>query len=181
MHQDKAQLEFEREPFATRIARLLDELFTEVILVGGTPPASAPGRHVPDLAGEPSALRGLVTALESASAERVVVLSTDVPLLTPVLVLALAAWPEHDAVVPRHAGRHHPLCAIYRREPVRLVARERLAACRFRLDGVLDRVETKYLEGPDLLLADPGARALTNVNTPEDYRALQASGPVDVA
>jgi molybdopterin-guanine dinucleotide biosynthesis protein A len=172
MERDKAHLELGGEPFATRIARLLDSLFTEVLLVGGTPPDSAPGRRVPDREGPVCALRGLVTALECASSERVVVLSTDVPLMSPDLVLALAAWPEHDAVVPRHAGQRHPLCAIYRREPVLKVARDLLGAGALRLAGVLEGVETRYLEGPDLLLADPDGRALTNVNTPEEFAAL---------
>ena len=52
------------------------------------------------------------------------------------------------------------------------VARDLLGAGALRLAGVLEGVETRYLEGPDLLLADPDGRALTNVNTPEEFAAL---------
>ena len=118
MGTDKAALELGGVPFAARTARLLDRLFDELWLVGGTPPPEAPGRHVADAAGPRCALRGLVTALESATRERVLVLATDLPLVSPDLLLALVAWPEPDVVVPRRDGRRHPLCAIYRRERV---------------------------------------------------------------
>ena len=101
MGRDKAALAVAGVPGATRTARLLDNLFDEVLLVGGAAPEDCPGRHVPDEPGPRCALRGLATALAAASAPRVFVVATDMPLLTPDLVLALVAWPEADAVVPR--------------------------------------------------------------------------------
>ena len=89
MGSDKAHAEIGGIALATRIAGLLARLFEDVMLVGGDPPPDAPGRRVPDTEGPTGALRGLVTALEAARAPQVLVVATDLPLLTPDLVLAL--------------------------------------------------------------------------------------------
>jgi molybdopterin-guanine dinucleotide biosynthesis protein A len=151
---------------------MLGSLFEEVLLVGGDPPRDALGRRVPDLEGPRSALRGLVGALEAASSERILVVATDLMSLSPELLLALLAWPEADAVVPRTGTRLHPLCALYRREPVRTVARRRLRAGELALVDLLGELRVSYLEGPDLRAVDPDGSALFNANTPEDFERL---------
>lgn len=171
---DKAALDVDGVAAAARVAATLDALFEEVLLVGGSPPAGAPGRHVPDVDGPRSALRGLVAALEAASGESVLVVACDLPLVTPELLLALVAWPEADAVVPRRDGRAHPLCALYRRESVLAAARGRLGEGSLALRDLLASVETSWLEDADLTQVDPDGTALTNVNTPEDLERARA-------
>jgi len=85
----------------------------------------------------------------------------------------LTAWPEHDAVVPRRDSRRHPLCALYRREPVLAVASERLKAGDLRLSGLLDSLDCDHLEGDALDAVDPDRSALSNVNTPAERTALE--------
>jgi molybdopterin-guanine dinucleotide biosynthesis protein A len=174
MGRDKAHLEYGGETAAARTARLLSGLFQEVLIVGGDPPAAAAGRRVVDVEGPQCALRGLVSALAAASGDRVLVVATDLPFVTADLLLALVAWPEADAVVPRAGGRLHPLCAIYRRAPVLAASRPRLAAGQLALGGLLDALDTHTMEEADVRAVDPGGVALTNVNTPEELaRALQ--------
>ena len=61
--------------------------------MGGDPPGDASGRRVSDPDGPRCALRGVTSALESAREERVLIVATDLPLVTPDLLLALVAWP----------------------------------------------------------------------------------------
>lgn len=173
MGRDKSGIELGGVAAATRTARLLAGLFRDVLLVGGEPPPEAPGRRVPDSPGPRCALRGLVGALEGSDAERVVVLATDLPLLRAELLLALVAWSEGDAAVPRDAGGAHPLCAVYRRERVLPVARQRLERGELALSGLLEAVDTLYLEGADLVAVDSDGAALTNINTPEELDAVR--------
>lgn len=174
MGRDKAGLEVGGVAGATRAARLLDSLFSRVLLVGGDAPEEAPGERVADHPGPPCALRGLVGALEAADAERVLVLATDLPLVTPELVLALVAWPEAPVVAPRTETGPQPLCALYAREAVLREARDRLASGKLKLQGLLDRVGASYLEPSVLMRVDPDGQALFNVNTPDDLeRARQ--------
>jgi len=174
MGQDKAEIEWQGDPLATRVARLLDTFFEETLLVGGSAPPGAPGRIVRDeddaacRAAPHCALRGLVAALAAAQTERIVVLATDMPLVTPELLLALTAWPEADAVVPRTADGAHPLCAIYRRDSVLEIARANLSRGRLALRELLGAIDTEYLEGDDLAAVAPGGRALLNVNDAEE-------------
>jgi molybdopterin-guanine dinucleotide biosynthesis protein A len=177
MGADKALLSVAGVAAATHLARLLAQLFAEVLLVGGTPPAEAPGRRVPDVPGPPCALRGLVSALAAAREPRVLVLATDLMAVTPDLLLGLVAFPEADAVVPRAGGFAQPLCALYRREPALSAARACLAEGRLALAALFDRFEPRWLEGEDLAALDPEGGALANVNTPEDYARLAAREP----
>lgn len=172
MGRGKAGIEIVGIPVAMRLSRTLSDLFDEVLLVGGDPPPGAFGRPVPDVAGPRCALRGLVSALCATECERVLVVATDLPFMTSDVLLALVAWPEADAVVPRDANGPHPLCALYRREAVLARARENLAANRLALRDLLDGITTTYIEGDDLVCVDSDGRALTNVDTPEDLDRL---------
>jgi molybdopterin-guanine dinucleotide biosynthesis protein A len=177
MGSDKAALAIGGVASATRVARCLALLCEDVVLVGGDPPPDAPGRRAPDGDGPRSALRGLVAALAATRAERVLVVATDLPFVTPDLLLALVAWPEADVVVPRTADGIHPLCALYRRESALAVARRHLDEERLALSALIDALATGYLEGDDLRAVDPDGTALLNVNTPEDLaRATALSG-----
>jgi len=160
---------------ATRLARLLDSLFEEVLLVGGEPPADAPGRRVPDLPGPACPLRGVASALAAAAGERVLVLATDHACVTPDLLLALVARPEADAVVPRDAGGRHPLCAVYRREVALDRARVQLAGERLSLADLLAAVDTAELAGPGLAEVDPAGAALLKVDNAEDWARAQTA------
>lgn len=177
MGRDKARLPLGGVAAATRAARLLASIVEDVVIVGGDPPADAPGRRVPDVAGPRSGLRGLVGALAACRAERVLVIATDLPFASRDLLLALVAWPEADAVAPRNADGPQPLCALYRREPVLAAARDALADGRLALRALLDALDTRYLEGDDLAAVDPDGTALLNLNTPEDLARAERLRP----
>jgi molybdopterin-guanine dinucleotide biosynthesis protein A len=174
MGSDKAFAEIGGVATVVRIAQLLGDLFEEVLLVGGEPPPEARGRRVADREGPACPLRGLTSALDAAAGERVLVVATDLPLVTPDLMLALVAWPEADAVVPRTGDGCHPLCALYRRDAILPVARSRLAAGELGLRGLLAALDTSYLDGRELERVDPEGIALTDVNTPDDLSRAES-------
>ncbi len=174
MGRDKAAVELGGTPLATRLARLLDSLCEEVLLVGGAAPPGTPGRAVADPEGPRCALRGLVAALGAARGERVLVVATDLPLVTAALLRGLAAPSGADAVVPRPGPKPQPLCAVYRRAAVLALARERLAAGPLALQGLLAALRVEWVEGERLRALDPGGSALVNVNTPEDLARAEA-------
>ena len=174
MGSDKAQRPFGGVAAATRTSRLLATLFEDVMLVGGEAPADAIGRRIEDVAGPRCALRGIVAALEASRAERVLIVATDLPLLTPALLLALVAWPLAEVVLPRRDGHIEPLCALWSRERAAAGARAQLAAGRLALHEVVAQLDVRYLEGADLHTADPDSTALANANTPETWSQLES-------
>lgn len=173
MGRDKAHLEWRGEAWSTRAARMLAKLFSETLLVGGEPEPVAPGYRVSDPAGPRCALRGVVAALEAATSPRVLIVATDLPLLSEDLLLALTAWPESDIVVPTDVGGDHPLCAIYGRETCLAVARANLEADRLSLRELLAAVDTERVSLEDLGLADLGTAPLININTPDQLALLE--------
>jgi len=178
MGRDKASLVHDGVSLRERTLSLVAPLASDLLVVGGDRPREdgSPARWVADPPGPPCALRGLVGALSATSLPRVLVLAVDLPRLRIELLLALLAFPEADAVVPRAGGRAHPLCALYRREPVLEVARERLGRDELSLHGLLGAVDIAWLEGDDLETIDPGGASLANANTPEDWRRLVGAG-----
>jgi len=170
---DKSHVPLAGVPAATRLASRLARVFEDVLLVGGEPPDDTPGRRVPDPPGPACALRGVLGALEAARGERVLVLATDLPLVSDALLLALVAWPEADAVVPRVREGRHALCALLSRERVRPIAKRRLGAGELALHGLFGEVDTAWLEGEDLARLDPEGLALTNMNTPEELARVE--------
>jgi molybdopterin-guanine dinucleotide biosynthesis protein A len=170
---DKSHVALAGVAAATRLAQQLARLFEEVWLVGGDPPGDAPGCRIPDPPGPACALRGVVGALAAATSERVLVLATDLPLVSDALLLALVALPEADAVVPRTGPGRHALCGLFRRERTLALARERLAAGELALHGLLAALDTRWLEGAELARLDPDGVALANLNTPEDLARIE--------
>ncbi len=170
---DKASLEQAGVPLAVSLSRLLASLFDEVLLIGGAPPAAATGRRVADTPGPRCALRGVLTALEAArlNTPRVLVVATDLPALTPALLLALVALPDADVVLPR-TPEPQPLCAIYRRAPLLARARARLETGALKLQEFACAGSVSWLEG-DVLDAVGGSDALLNINTPEAWRRFR--------
>lgn len=192
MGTDKAALTIDGEPLAVRTARLLAELFREVLWVGAPGPApgpanppalgpaDAPGpadppaavRFVADPPGPRCALRGVVAALEAACTPRVLICATDMPALGAPLLLALTALPEAEIVLPR-TERSQPLCALYRCEPMLRRARTHLAEGRLKLEALVDASRAVWLEGAELE-AVGGEAALANLNTPQEWRRFRA-------
>lgn len=158
---------------ATRVVRVLASVVSEVLLVGGDPPDAAPGRFVPDGEGPLCSLRGLASALAAATTPRVLVVATDLPLISAELLLLLIAHPEADAVVPRVEGRVQPLCALYHRTTTLERATAQLQAGDLKLRSVLDALDTRYVTEPDLARVDPQGVALTNVNTLETLQRAE--------
>ena len=184
----KAWLSLDGEPLLVRTARVAAAVAGPVVVV------AAPEQELPSLPASVTVLRdpvaglgplqGLVVGLERAlgSAEAAYVLATDLPHLHAPLLRRLAELrrADADAVVPRVAGRLHPLCALYGPRAL-AVATRRLAARELRLTALLaelvvvDATELALLAGEELGRHDPALSALANANTPEDWRRVTAS------
>lgn len=111
-------------------------------------------------------IAGILTAMETFPDVDWLVIACDLPNVDAATLSHLLANRLHDspftAYISSHDGLPEPLCAIYAAPAAEIVRQ-------FVADGVhcprkvLIRSETRLLELPD-------ARALDNVNTPEDLR-----------
>jgi molybdopterin-guanine dinucleotide biosynthesis protein A len=153
----KALARFEGETLAERGHRVLAEAFDNVIVVG----KAADGLDLPfpvldDGSETRAAIVGVAAALRLADADRVVVLPTDMPLVTAELLRILAEASEGaDAAVP-HTG---PLPGAYCRSALPLIE-QRIAAGDLALYRVCLELEPRVVQWDEDLLR--------NVNTPAE-------------
>ena len=102
-------------------AKLLSTLFEDVLIISD-PAADAPGHPIAFDAGAASLLDAVVMALESAEAERVMVIPSGILPGGHDLLVGLAAWPEQDVVTLAEASGLPGGCSLYRREAALAIA-----------------------------------------------------------
>lgn len=164
MGRDKALLPVGGETMLARTVRLVRDAAGSATLIA--PPDRYAGFDaVADKIENCGPLGGLYTALTISAADWNLVVSCDLPNLNAQLLdhlFEIAGRSRADAVVAQTAAGLEPLCAIYHRRS--------LAAAR----SCLDRKILKMHDFLSTLLLEPAAadaRALANVNTPEEWLA----------
>jgi molybdenum cofactor guanylyltransferase len=180
MGRDKLLLEVGGVPLLRRVCDALWARCAEVIVVGrGAEAAWLEGVHrIPDeRRGGLGPLAGIEAGIAAARNRSVFVAAGDMPFLSADLVgylLERLGRRGVAAVVPRHRGETHPLCAAYDREilsHVRSALDGGVRSVRAFLEGV-DPVE--YVEEELRRFGDPDL-CLMNVNSPEDLDRARAS------
>jgi molybdopterin-guanine dinucleotide biosynthesis protein A len=170
---------------------ILERLLDRLDWPGPTLLVTAPGREHPPgwrrftneatdpVAGE-GPLRGVLTALENASTNEVVVLPVDMPNITPVPLTWLAArlreTPTAAAVMverPQPAsGRIEPMPAAFRVTTAQILVRARLRDRQLALHKLAESSEVVVIPAPSDWTDD----FWTNLNTPSDLVTYQPSG-----
>jgi molybdenum cofactor guanylyltransferase len=183
MGRPKAWLPFGGEFMLPRVARLLGEVASPLVVVAApdqdVPPLPPGVAIVRDEEKGRGPLQGLAAGLKAlrGRAEAAYLSSCDVPFLRPAFVTRLVdLLGEHAVCVPRVGDFHHPLAAVYRLDVIDAVDRL-LAENRLRPFFLFEAVPTRVVEASELQDVDPAFETLRNLNTPEDYTAaLQAAG-----
>ncbi len=177
MGRDKLSLEVEEVPLLRRVYDALADRCTEIVVVGeGGVPLEAARRISDARPGAQGPLVGLETGLAAVTNRLVFVAAGDMPFLSGDLVAYLLERLEEReafAVVPRHRGKIHPLCAAYDRAVlprVRTALDEGIRAAHGFLE-TLDKVE--YVEEGLRQVGDPDI-FLMNVNSQEDLDRARA-------
>ena len=179
MGRDKLTLEVGGVPLIRRVYDAISIRCEDVILVGrNTAPLEGVRIVSDERAGRQGPLAGMEAGLAAASNRQVFVAAGDLPFLPAELVGALLDRLEELgalAVVPRHGGRTHPLCAAYDRgvlPGVRSAFDRGIRSVR-EFVGTLDTVE--YVEAGLRRFGDPDL-FLMNVNSPGDLAVARRGG-----
>jgi molybdopterin-guanine dinucleotide biosynthesis protein A len=156
------------EPIVARQLRLLRPFADELLVVANDAAAyaavagAAAARVVRDLHPGDGPLAGLEAALGATTAPELLLVACDLPFVD---VAPLVAAPPALAVVARAGDIVQPLCARYDRAVLPRV-QARLAAQQLRLLDFVAELAPIYVE--------VAARALLNINTPEDLARADA-------
>jgi molybdenum cofactor guanylyltransferase len=171
----KALLDWHGGTLVRRVTGILQRIADPVVLVhadGQELPALPGVERVADRAPDRGPLEGMAAGLRAVAGRcpAVFVSGTDLPLLHPDLVLALAAGRgEHDVAVPVADGRVHHLCAVYGSDLLSAVERQ-LAGDRLRVGLLLEAIDVLRLDASAL----PHPESLRNLNTDAEYRRALA-------
>jgi molybdopterin-guanine dinucleotide biosynthesis protein A len=114
-------------------------------------------------------LQGIVTALQRAASDRVMVVPCDMPYITERAIRTLLSYtPDADAVVPLSAKGWEPLFAVYSRVCLP-AALEVLNSGRRRVIEFLPEVNTAYIPAENF-----EDSLWFNINNPADFQKAQA-------
>ena len=184
MGRDKTRLPYRGQPMALHQAAKLAVVCGHVAFVGKDPTVFA-GAAVPfvtDGAPEPAAAFGVAAALAFSPEETNLILAADVPRCPEAFLAALLEVAEAihaSAVVPVSGGRPQPLCAVWRRSALAPL-RARLEVGDYSLVGALHAFHAVLIP-EEVTAAMPGGAPASffNVNTPEEYEALESENRSD--
>jgi len=165
MGQDKALLPYRGTTLLEYISQIVQQAVGNVAVVGDPDRyTSLPFPVYPDIEAGCGPLGGVYTALTLSETEWNVIVACDMPGISADVVLTLIHQCEkttRDCVVAiGPSGDLEPLCAVYRRRCLPLLARA-IAEKRFKMKDIVAELRA------DTVLVDP--LAVANVNTPSDW------------
>jgi molybdenum cofactor guanylyltransferase len=185
MGADKATLPFGAETLLQRVARIVGQATSPVVVV------AAQAQSLPELPRDIVVVRdqnpdrgpleGMAAGLRavqelSPEIAAAYITACDTPLLLPGFADRMAQMLDesHDAAVPMLDDVPQPLSGVYRTKLLPQID-ELLAANRLRVRDLLERVPLRLVQADQLRDIDPGLLSLRNVNTPDDFRAALAA------
>ncbi len=174
---DKASAEAAGRPLLHWTADALATVSDDVVVVARPgqalpPPAGAAWRVARDARSEAGPLAGIEAGLRLVRHDLAIVVATDMPLLVPALLCAVAAaCRDVDVVMPVRDGRPEPLLGAYRRA-AGAVATALLDSGERRPRVLLERLRSRRLDAEALRAWDAELASLRNVNTPADLASV---------
>ncbi len=177
MGRDKLPLKIGDAALLDRVHSALASRCEEILIVGDGGHVPAGARRISDLrSNRQGPLAGIEAGLFAARHRSIFVAAGDMPFLSVDLIGYLLEHLEVrgvSAVVPRHRGGTHPLCAAYDREVLPRV-RAALDGGVRSMRGFLEDVgSVEYVEDELRRFGDPDLY-LMNVNSPEDLGRARA-------
>lgn len=176
MGSDKALLLWENKTIIEHLVAQLQQLSDNILVITGSEIRYRDLLGVPVFADElkdRGPLGGLYTGLKHARHEYSLVVACDMPLVSRALIELLSheidgkVW----AIVPQVAGQRIPTMAIYHKSCLSPI-KQLLATERSSLQALLDIIPIKIISEGALRAIDPTLRALSNINSLDDWRRL---------
>ncbi|WP_258530634.1 molybdenum cofactor guanylyltransferase [Paenibacillus taichungensis] len=178
---NKALLEWNDSSVLEQIIQAMAPAVHRIILSTGNNTAAytaLPYDRVQDDYPGKGPLAGLQAALQASETDWNLICACDMPLLEPSFFKGMKwlaeSGQEHHAIVPRLAGRVHPLAGAYHRR-VLPELEQRLIDNRLKVTQWLEEIGCRYVDVDELESAGVHdvAIQLSNMNTPEEYKHIR--------
>ncbi|ADH86645.1 molybdenum cofactor guanylyltransferase [Desulfurivibrio alkaliphilus] len=167
---NKALAHYRGRPLVARVAAVLEEIFSERLLVTNTPAdyAFLGWPMTGDLVLNAGPLGGIQAALRRIDAPRAFVVACDMPHLNGAVIRRLCRCPgDWDVILPAPTTGPEPLHAVYHRRILPAVEAA-LARGEGKLSLLLQELRVRRMTAAELGLAAASDPAFTNINYRED-------------
>jgi len=171
MGADKALLSFGNRTLLERALQTAATVAVKTCIVGPRGRYSEFGEVIEDIYRDCGPLAGIHAALSFTTTDLNLILSVDMPLMTPKFLSWLVAQAERSPeliVVPEAAGGLQPLCATYRKAACAF-AKQSLQKGDYKVDHLFSQVPTRILKEKEIVANGFSPEIFRNVNTPEEY------------
>ncbi|MGA2369283.1 MAG: molybdenum cofactor guanylyltransferase [Candidatus Korobacteraceae bacterium] len=174
MGSDKALLSFGGQTLLERALQTAGAVAERAVIVGPRERYAAFGEVIEDVYVGCGPLAGIHAALCASNTDLNLMLSVDMPLMTPGFLswlLQEAKANEELIMVPDALGGLQPLCAVYRRE-VRAVAEQALQDGDYKIGTLFSRVPTRQIMEQEIVSSGFSTDIFRNLNTRQEYDGL---------
>ncbi len=171
---DKALLPYCGQTLLARALETAAVVAGGVFIVGAREQYAMYGSVIEDVHAGCGPLGGIHAALSSSTTDLNLVLSVDIPLMTPGFLgwlLDRASRASEWAVVPDALGGQQPLCAVYR-QPLQALAEQALQEGDYKIGHLLARAPTMFVAETAMREAGFSPEIFRNINTADEYQAL---------
>jgi len=175
MGEDKALLELGGQTLLARALASVGVVAKTVRIVGETGKFASFGVVVEDVYHDRGPLGGIHAALAATSQELNLMLAVDLPFVESRFLahlISVAKKSDATVTVPRIGGGWQPLCAVYRRDFLK-IAKASLDQGRNKIDALFAAVRIRVLGEADLKRLGFGPEMFRNVNTPEEWARVR--------
>jgi molybdopterin-guanine dinucleotide biosynthesis protein A len=178
MGRDKAFLKLSTQTLIEVVIERIAQVCAEVLVVAGDarPYGGLGVAVVEDRYRGVGVLGGLHAGLEAATHELALVVGCDMPFLNPDLLRAFGGWAKgFDVAILRHGEQQHvePLHAAYRRSCLPAIEIT-IQSKRRRIVSFFPKVRVRYVTQNQVISLDPHLCSFRNINTPQEWKAVQA-------
>jgi len=150
------------------------EVSPRTAIVGSRERYAQYGDVIDDIIPACGPLSGIHAALSTTRSELNLILSVDMPLISPDFLrwlTQMAASGDELAIVPEAHGRSQPLCSVFRRAAV-AQAESALRTGQYKVDRLFTILPTRLVSEIDWRAAGFLPEIFRNVNTPAEYEAV---------
>lgn len=175
MRKNKAFLELGGQRIIDRTAGLLQEIFSQVILVTNTPLEYTylDLEIVTDLIPKSGPLIGIYTGLFYSSYFLSFITACDMPFLNrKVIEYMITISKNYDVVIPHLKDGYHPLHALYSKRCMKFIE-ELIREDNLKIIDFFSKVKVREVTPDEISSLDPTLNAFLNINTPDDLERVR--------
>lgn len=178
MGENKAFLKLNGQRIIDRTAKLLQEIFSQVILVTNAPLEYSylDLEIVVDLIPQSGSLVGIYTGLFYSSYPQSFITACDMPFLNREVIEYLTTNSKnYDVVIPHLNDGYHPLHALYSKKCMKFIE-ELIRENNLKILDLFNRVKVRAVTTDEISSLDPTLKAFLNINTPDDLARVRGLG-----